>query len=71
MAQYLVSNDLTIEDVKERGETISFPQSVVSLFKGELGQPVGEFPKGLQKSILKDQKPFTNRPNAHLEPVDF
>lgn len=44
---------------------------MVSLFKGELGQPVGEFPKDLQKSILKDQKPFTNRPNAHLEPVDF
>ncbi|WP_103866610.1 pyruvate carboxylase [Aquimarina sp. I32.4] len=71
MAQYLVSNNLTIEDVKERGETISFPQSVVSLFKGELGQTVGGFPKDLQKSILKDQKPFTNRPNAHLEPVDF
>ncbi|MHA7058335.1 pyruvate carboxylase [Aquimarina sp. M1] len=71
MAQYLVSNNLTIADVKERGETISFPQSVVSLFKGELGQPEGGFPKDLQKSILKDQKPFTNRPNAHLEPVDF
>ncbi|WP_299313844.1 pyruvate carboxylase [uncultured Aquimarina sp.] len=71
MAQYLVSNNLTIEDVKERGETISFPQSVVSLFKGELGQPEGGFPKDLQKSILKDQKPFINRPNAHLEPVDF
>ncbi len=71
MAQYLVSNNLTIEDVKERGETISFPQSVMSFFKGELGQPVGGFPKGLQKSVLKDQKPFTNRPNAHLEPVDF
>ncbi|WP_299213607.1 pyruvate carboxylase [uncultured Aquimarina sp.] len=71
MAQYLVSNNLTIEDVKERGETISFPQSVVNLFKGELGQPEGGFPKDLQKSVLKDQKPFTNRPNAHLEPVDF
>ncbi len=71
MAQYLVSNNLTINDVKERGETISFPQSVVSLFKGELGQPEGGFPKDLQKSVLKDQKPFTNRPNAHLEPVDF
>ncbi len=71
MAQYLVSNNLTIEDVKERGETISFPQSVMSFFKGELGQPVGGFPKSLQKSVLKDQKPFTNRPNAHLESVDF
>ncbi|RZT00135.1 pyruvate carboxylase [Aquimarina brevivitae] len=71
MAQYLVSNNLTIEDVKERGESISFPQSVVSLFKGELGQPEGGFPKELQKVILKDQEAFTNRPNAHLEPIDF
>ncbi|QKX03478.1 pyruvate carboxylase [Aquimarina sp. TRL1] len=71
MAQYLVSNDLTIADVKERGETLSFPQSVVNLFKGELGQPAGGFPKDLQVAVLKDQQPFTNRPNAHLEPIDF
>ena len=71
MAQYLVSNNLTIEDVLERGDTISFPQSVVSFFKGDLGQPVNGFPKKLQKLILKDQKPYTERPNAHLPPVDF
>ena len=71
MAQYLVSNNLTIEDVLERGDTISFPQSVVSFFKGELGQPVNGFPEKLQKLILKDQKPFTDRPNAHIPPVDF
>jgi pyruvate carboxylase len=71
MAQYLVSNNLTIQDVLERGDIISFPQSVVSFFKGELGQPVSGFPKKLQKLILKDQKPFTDRPNAHILPVDF
>jgi pyruvate carboxylase len=71
MAQYLVSNNLTIQDVLERGDTISFPQSVVSFFKGDLGQPVGGFPKDLQKLILKDQKPYTDRPNAHIEPLDI
>jgi len=71
MAQYLVSNNLTIDDVLERGETISFPQSVVSFFKGDLGQPVGGFPEKLQKLILKDQKPYTERPNAHIPPTDF
>ncbi len=55
MAQYLVSNNLTVNDVLKRGESISFPQSVVSFFKGDLGQPVGGFPKKLQKLILKDQ----------------
>ncbi|WP_027419625.1 pyruvate carboxylase [Crocinitomix catalasitica] len=71
MAQYLVSNNLTIQDVLERGETMSFPQSVVDLFKGDLGQPVGGFPKDLQKIILKDVKPFTDRPNAHIPPLDI
>ncbi|MBC3757115.1 pyruvate carboxylase [Hyunsoonleella sp. SJ7] len=71
MAQYLVSNNLSIQDVIERGDSISFPQSVVDLFKGELGQPVGGFPKKLQKLVLKDQKPYTDRPNAHMPPVDI
>jgi pyruvate carboxylase len=71
MAQYLVSNNLTIEDVLENGENLSFPQSVVSFFKGDLGQPVGGFPEKIQKIILKGETPYTDRPNAHLEPVDF
>lgn len=71
MAQYLVSNNLKIEDVLEKGEELSFPQSVVSFFRGELGQPYGGFPEKLQQIVLKGEKPFTDRPNAHLEPIDF
>ncbi|MGY5851782.1 pyruvate carboxylase [Salegentibacter sp. F14] len=71
MAQYLVSNNLSIEDVIEKGEKLSFPQSVVNFFKGDLGQPVGGFPRDLQKVILKGEKPYTDRPNAHLKPIDF
>lgn len=71
MAQFLVSNNLTIEDVLERGEEISFPASVKSFFRGDLGQPYGGFPEKIQKIVLKDEKPFTERPNAHLEPIDF
>lgn len=71
MAQYLVSNDLTIEDFKEKGETLSLPESVKSFFRGDLGQPVGGFPKDIQKIVLRDEEPYTDRPNAHLDPVDF
>lgn len=71
MAQYLVSNNFTIQDVLEKGDTMSFPQSVVDLFKGDLGQPVGGFPKELQKLILKDQKPYTDRPNSHIPTLDI
>ncbi len=71
MAQYMISNGLSIQDVLEKGDTISFPQSVISFFRGDLGQPVGGFPKKLQKIILKDEEPYKERPNAHLEPIDF
>ncbi|TNF27260.1 MAG: biotin/lipoyl-binding protein, partial [Bacteroidetes bacterium] len=71
MALYLVSNGLTIQDVREKGDTISFPESVVDFFMGHLGQPHGGFPEDVQKLVLKDRVPFTDRPNSHLEPIDF
>ena len=71
MALYMVTNDLTPEEVLSKGEEISFPESVVNFFKGDLGQPFQGFPKKLQKLILKDKKPITERPNQHLEPVNF
>ncbi len=71
MAIFMVTNNLTPEDVMERGYTISFPESVINFFKGDLGQPVGGFPKKLQAIILKNKEAYTDRPNAHLAPVDF
>ncbi len=71
MAIFMVTNDLTPEDVMQGGEAISFPDSVIDFFKGDLGQPVGGFPKKLQKIILKNTRPYKNRPNVHLEPIDF
>lgn len=71
MAIFMVANNLTPDDVMKRGQDISFPESVINFFKGDLGQPVGGFPEQLQKIILKEVKPYTNRPNAHLQPVDF
>ncbi|TCJ12055.1 pyruvate carboxylase [Flaviaesturariibacter flavus] len=71
MALFMVSNNLRKEDILERGHTLSFPESVVSLFRGDIGQPVGGFDPTLQKIILRDIVPYTERPNEHLEPVDF
>ncbi len=71
MAIFMVTNNLTPEDVMQRGEAISFPESVINFFKGDLGQPLGGFPKELQKIILKNNTSYTDRPNAHLEPIDF
>ncbi|MCD5002440.1 pyruvate carboxylase [Enterococcus saccharolyticus] len=71
MALFMVQNDLTEEDIYERGESISFPESVITFFQGELGQPTGGFPEKLQKIILKGRPAFTDRPGALAKPVDF
>lgn len=71
MAIYMASNDLTVEDIRKEGKNLSFPESVISLFKGDLGQPYGGFPEDIQKIVLKGEKPFTERPNEHLESIDF
>ena len=71
MALFMVQNDLTEEDVYEKGDSVSFPESVITFFQGELGQPVGGFPEKLQKIIIKDRPAYTDRPGALAKPVDF
>lgn len=71
MALFMVQNDLSEEDIYEKGESISFPESVISLFRGDLGQPVGGFPEKLQEIILKGKKPYTDRPGTFAQPVNF
>ncbi|WP_028392982.1 pyruvate carboxylase [Bacillus cihuensis] len=71
MALFMVQNNLTEEEVLAKGKTIDFPDSVIELFEGFLGQPEGGFPKELQEVILKGKKPITVRPGELLEPVDF
>lgn len=71
LALYMVSNGYTKADILEKGQNIDFPQSVKSFFRGELGQPYQGFPKKMQKLVLKDEKPMTERANAQLQPVDF
>lgn len=71
MALFMISNNLKVENIFNKGEEISFPSSVIQFFRGDLGQPYGGFPEELQKIILKGEKPYTDRPNAHLEPIDF
>ena len=71
MALFMVQNDLTEEDVLLKGDSLDFPDSVVELFEGYLGQPYGGFPEELQKVILKGKKPLEVRPGELLEDVNF
>ena len=71
MALMMVTGGLTAEDVADPGREIAFPESVVSLFAGELGQPHGGFPPALQEKILKDREPITVRPGSVLPDADL
>lgn len=71
MAMFMTSNGLNKEDILQRGNALAFPDSVKALMRGDLGQAVGGFPEQMQQIVLKGEKPYTNRPNAHLEPIDF
>ncbi len=71
MALMMVSQDLTVADVENPDKDIAFPDSVVSMMRGDLGQPPSGWPASLQKKILKDEKPFTVRPGSLLPAADL
>jgi pyruvate carboxylase len=71
MALYMVSSGLTPQDVLDPDTDIAFPQSVIGLLRGDLGQPPGGWPEALQVRALKGETPYTDRPGKHLDPVDF
>ncbi|MCL2109154.1 MAG: pyruvate carboxylase [Oscillospiraceae bacterium] len=71
LAIFMTQNELTADNIVERGSSLNFPDSVVSYFKGLMGQPSFGFPEDLQKVVLKGDTPFTNRPGTELAPVDL
>ncbi|MEG1255905.1 pyruvate carboxylase [Clostridium sp.] len=71
MAIFMVQNDLNSENIYEKAKNMAFPDSVVSYFKGMMGQPEGGFPEDLQKIVLKGEEPITDRPGELLPSEDF
>ncbi|TPJ50921.1 MULTISPECIES: pyruvate carboxylase [unclassified Mesorhizobium] len=71
MALMMVSQDLTVADVENPARDIAFPDSVVSMLRGDLGQSPGGWPQALQKKVLKGDRPITARPGSLLKPADL
>ena len=71
MALMMVSQGLTRAQVEDPKSDVAFPESVVDMMRGSLGQPPGGWPKPIQKKILKGEKPSTKRPGEELDPVDL
>lgn len=71
MALMMVSQNLSRADVENPQTDVAFPDSVVDMMRGNLGQPPGGFPAGILEKVLKDEKPNTERPGKHLPPADL
>jgi pyruvate carboxylase len=71
MAILMVTSGLSPQTVLDPKTEVAFPESVVQLFRGDIGQPPGGFPAELQKKILKGVKPLTERPGKVLPATDL
>ncbi|HYG86573.1 MAG TPA: pyruvate carboxylase [Azospirillum sp.] len=71
MALMMVTGGLSEADVLDPAREIAFPDSVVQLMRGELGQPPGGFPEALRRKVLKDGAPLAGRPGALMPPADL
>ncbi|GHC73513.1 pyruvate carboxylase [Limoniibacter endophyticus] len=71
MALMMVSQDLSVADVENPAKDIAFPDSVISMLRGDLGQSPGGWPETLQKKALKGATPITVRPGSLLDAADM
>ena len=71
MALMMVSQGLSREEVENPDVEVAFPDSVVDMMSGNLGQPPGGFPKGIIDKVLKGKAPNIERPGKHLLPEDI
>ena len=71
LAQFMVSNKLSAEDVVARAGELDFPGSVLEFLEGLMGQPFGGFPEPLRSRALRDRRKLDKRPGLYLEPLDL
>jgi pyruvate carboxylase len=71
MTLLMVTNSLSRQAVLDPNTEIPFPESVVQLFRGDLGQPYGGFPPDLQRKVLKGVAPRKQRAGAESPPADL
>ncbi|MFE3837732.1 pyruvate carboxylase [Pseudogemmobacter sonorensis] len=71
MALIMVAQGLTRAQVEDPAVDMAFPDSVVDMLRGNLGQPHGGWPEGILKKVLKGEAPLTDRPGKSLPPVDL
>jgi pyruvate carboxylase len=72
MTMFLITRGIKPSDVLnlEPG-SMPFPESVIDMLSGGLGEPMGGWPTQLQRVVLGKRKPIDGRPGAGLPPLNF
>lgn len=71
MALMMVSQGLSRAQVEDPDVDVAFPDSVIDMMHGNLGQPAGGWPEAIQTKILKGVAPLTTRAGAQMPPADL
>ena len=72
MCMFLITRGIAPADVPSlKPGSVDFPESVIDMLWGGLGQPDGGWPTEVQKAVLGDREPTTQRPGDLAEPVDL
>jgi len=71
LAIFLITKGVKPEDMLNLPPETGFPESVIDLLSGNLGQPMGGWPKAVQKVVLGDRKPMRGRPGASAPKIDL
>jgi pyruvate carboxylase len=71
LALFLIANEMSADDVLSSERDLAFPQSVIDLVQGNMGQALGGFPPGVRDKILRGEEPLSDRPGASLPAADF
>jgi len=73
LAQVMVSLGLTKEQTLARAGELDLPTSVAGMLQGQLGHPIGGWPKEFQSKVLKKAKlqPLAKRPGLEMADFDF
>ena len=71
MALFMVAGNLTAEDVLRADRPIAFPESVIDLVSGRMGQPPGGFPERIMQIVLGDKPIVAGRPGDSMPAADI
>jgi len=71
LALLLVTNGIQAQDLVADSRDLAFPESIVDLLAGRMGQPPGGFPADVVRRVVRNAELVTGRPGETLPAVDF